>query len=200
MLQPGDCSPSRSVVSKISTRSGSEIMVLASFLPQAACRTGAALSDHGRASAAFASTILAAAGLAATRFATARFATARLSQRHAWQPRPQGPCGVSRAATACARAASPPPARSAGRCRRRGASGSSGAALCSSRGSTAVRTAAAHFLQHLAHLVLPTRSLMMRGPRVRSPYLAVSLMNWCILASPPSCSRSTISFSSCRHS
>ena len=29
---------------------------------------------------------------------------------------------------------------------------------------------------------------------------AVSLMTWCILVMPPSCSRSTISFSSCRHS
>ena len=43
-------------------------------------------------------------------------------------------------------------------------------------------------------------SLTMRGPRVRSPYLAVSEMNLCILVRPPSCSRSTMSFSSCRHS
>ena len=42
--------------------------------------------------------------------------------------------------------------------------------------------------------------LTMRGPRVRSPYFAVSLTNWCIFASPPSYSRSTISLSSCRHS
>jgi ketol-acid reductoisomerase len=39
-----------------------------------------------------------------------------------------------------------------------------------------------------------------RGPRVRSPHLAVSEMNLCILASPPSCSRSTMSLSSWRHS
>ena len=48
MLQPGDCSPSRSVVSKINTRSGSEIMVLASLPPQAACRAAATLSGRAR--------------------------------------------------------------------------------------------------------------------------------------------------------
>ena len=39
-----------------------------------------------------------------------------------------------------------------------------------------------------------------RGPRVRSPYFAVSLTNWCIFLRPPSCNRSTMSFISCMHS
>ena len=36
-----------------------------------------------------------------------------------------------------------------------------------------------------------------RGPLIMSPHAAVSLMNLCIFRSPPSCSRSTMSFSSC---